>query len=71
MSFINSVLKAFVGDKSKKDVKQLQPIIAQIKSFEEQLERLSHNELRDKTNQFKAKIKENRKAIDDQIEALN
>ena len=46
MSFINSILKAFVGDKSQKDVKELQPLVDQIKSFELLLESLSHDELR-------------------------
>ena len=32
MSFINSVLKVFVGDKSEKDVKSLQPLVKEIKS---------------------------------------
>jgi preprotein translocase subunit SecA len=27
MSFINSIIKAFVGDKSEKDVKALQPFL--------------------------------------------
>jgi len=70
MSFINSVLKAFVGDKSKQDVKKLQPIVNEIRAFETSLEALSHDELRGKTTTFKAKIKEDRKAIDDQIDAL-
>ncbi|MFS4494659.1 preprotein translocase subunit SecA [Maribacter sp. 2308TA10-17] len=70
MSFLNSVLKAFVGDKSQKDVKQLQPMVDQIRSFEAALEGLSHDELRAKTAAFKAKIKEDRKSLDDQIEAL-
>jgi len=62
MSFINSILKAFVGDKSQKDVKNLQPMVDQIRSFEAALEGLSHDELRAKTIAFKAKIKENRKS---------
>ena len=70
MSFINSVLKAFVGDKSQKDVKGLQPIVNQIKSFETALEGLTHDQLRNKTLEFKAKIKENRKDLDDQIAQL-
>ncbi len=70
MSFINSVLKAFVGDKSKKDVKELQPLVNQIKSFESALEGLSLDELRAKTATFKAKIKENTKEIDAKIEEL-
>ena len=70
MSFINSVLKAFVGDKSQKDVKGLQPIVNQIKSFETALEDLTHDQLRNKTFEFKAKIKENRKDLDNQIAQL-
>jgi preprotein translocase subunit SecA len=70
MSFLNSVLKTFVGDKSQKDVKKMQPLVNEIRSFEAKLEGLSHDELRAKTAQFKAKIKEDRKSLDDQIEAL-
>ena len=70
MSFINSVLKAFVGDKSKKDVKELQPILKQIKSFESILEGLSIDELRAKTAEFKARIKADRKELDDKIAEL-
>ena len=58
MSLLNSVIKAFVGDKSKKDVKELQPLLDQIKSFEANLEGLSHDELRQKTLEFKAQIAE-------------
>ncbi|MBU2945160.1 preprotein translocase subunit SecA [Zobellia uliginosa] len=58
MSFLNSILKVFVGDKSEKDVKELQPLVEQVRSFEKQLEGLSHDELRDKTKTFKLKIAE-------------
>ncbi len=67
MSILNSVLKVFVGDKSKQDVKAILPIVNQIKSFESQLERLSHDELRAKTLEFKSKIADARKSIEDQI----
>ncbi len=70
MSFLNSVLKAFVGDKAKKDVKELQPIIHQIKSFEKVLEGLDNDGLRNKTIAFKAKIQEDCKSINDQIDQL-
>ncbi len=70
MSLINSVLKVFVGDKSEKDVKALQPLVKEIKSFEQQLEGLSHDELRQKTAAFKAKIAEDCKEINDKIAAL-
>lgn len=46
MSFINSIIKVFVGDKSQKDVKALQPYLNKIKTFETSLIALSHDELR-------------------------
>ena len=71
MSFLNSVLKAFVGDKSKQDVKAIMPIVNQIKTFESALEGLSNDELRAKTAYFKAKIAEARQPFNDTIEALH
>ncbi|CAH8295503.1 preprotein translocase subunit SecA [Mariniflexile fucanivorans] len=70
MSFLNSVLKVFVGDKSKQDVKAITPIVNKIKTFEAALEGISHDELRAKTAQFKATIAEAIKPINDQIAKL-
>jgi len=70
MSFLNSVLKVFVGDKSKQDVKAITPIVNQIKTFESALEKLSHDELRAKTAAFKAKIAEARKPLNETIDKL-
>ncbi len=70
MSFINSILKVFVGDKSQKDVKATQPYINKIKQLEPTIATLSHDELREKTTEFKAKIKQARLEKDRKIEAL-
>ena len=70
MSIINSILKAFVGDKSEKDVKAIQPLITKIKSFESSLSSLSHDELRAKTTSFKEKIKQARSDKDAKIASL-
>jgi preprotein translocase subunit SecA len=70
MSFINSILKAFVGDKSQKDVKAIQPLVTKIKSFESALMALSHDELRAKTKAFKEKIKLARAEKDSKIASL-
>lgn len=70
MSFLNSVLKVFVGDKSKQDVKAMMPLVEKIKSFESQIESLSHDELRAKTLAFKNKIAEARKDIENKIAML-
>jgi preprotein translocase subunit SecA len=69
MSFINSIIKAFVGDKSQKDVKATQPYITKIKALEPILATLSHDELRAKTVEFKEKIKQARAKQDAEIEA--
>jgi preprotein translocase subunit SecA len=63
-------LKAFVGDKSEKDVKAIQPLITKVKSFESALQALSHDELRAKTAEFKAKIQQARAEKDAKIIAL-
>jgi preprotein translocase subunit SecA len=70
MSIINSILKAFVGDKSEKDVKAIQPLINKVRSFESALQALSHNELRAKTAEFKAKIQQARAEKDAKIASL-
>ncbi|MFN7045252.1 MAG: preprotein translocase subunit SecA [Flavobacterium sp.] len=70
MSIINSILKAFVGDKSEKDVKAIQPLITKVKSFESALQALSHDELRAKTAEFKAKIQQARAEKDAKITSL-
>ena len=67
MSLINSILKAFVGDKSQKDVKAIQPLINQIRSFEAELAKLSHDELREKTIYFKDTIRQARADKDAKI----
>ena len=70
MSFLNSILKVFVGDKAKKDVKELQPLVDKIKSFGTILEGIGNDELRSKTADFKNKIKEDCKTINAQIDQL-
>lgn len=70
MSFINSILKVFIGDKSEKDVKAIQPLVSKIKSFEEPLQKLSHDQLRQKTAIFKENIKNARAEKDSKIEEL-
>ena len=70
MSFLDSVLKIFVGDKSKQDVKDIRPLVDKVKTFEKALEALSHDELRGKTTAFKAQIAEATKALNTQITSL-
>jgi len=70
MSFINSIIKVFVGDKSQKDVKALQPYLNKIKTFETSLMSLSNDDLRARTTFFKDRIKEARADKDAKIDTL-
>ena len=70
MSIVNKVIKVFVGDKAKKDVRALQPLVEKIKSHEGSLTALSHDELRARTDAFKARIASDRKPLTEQIEKL-
>lgn len=70
MGLLDSVLKVFVGDKSKKDIGEIQPIVNQIKSHEKDVAGLSLDELRAKSEAFKQKIKEDQKEIQSQIDEL-
>ena len=70
MSIINSVLKVFVGDKKKKDLKLLQPIVTNTHAFEKEISDLTNNQLREKTNYFKLKIAEATHEFTSKITAL-
>tara|TARA_R110002072_G_scaffold48038_1_gene131386 strand:- start:4562 stop:7903 length:3342 start_codon:yes stop_codon:yes gene_type:complete len=70
MSILNSVIKIFVGDKQQKDLKILQPIVAQVNAFEASLADLSNDALRAKTSEFKLKIAKATKAFNDKISEL-
>ena len=70
MSFINNVLKVFVGDKAKKDVKALQPLVDKILDFEKSLATLDHDGLRAKTETFKTQINEATAPLQKEIESL-
>jgi len=70
MSLINSLLNIFVGNKSKKDLKEVESIVRDILSYGEQMSLLSHNELRNKTIEFKNQISTVRESYDKIISEL-
>ena len=70
MSILNNILKTFIGDKTKKDLKNITPLVDEIKSFENQLQALSNDELRAKTGYFKKQIAIARGPFDEKIETL-
>ena len=56
MGLLNSILKIFVGNKAKKDLSKIYPIVDKINSFYSSYNSLSDDDLRDKTNEFKKRI---------------
>jgi preprotein translocase subunit SecA len=70
MSILNNILKTFVGDKTKKDLNKISPLVAQIKTFEKLLEPLSNDQLRAKTTYFKEQIANAKAPFDEKISAL-
>ena len=60
MSFLNKIFKSY----SEKEVKRVMPLVEQINSLEESISKLSDEELRNKTNEFKERLA-NGETLDD------
>src|ERR1700683_407127 len=54
--FINSVVARFIGTKHERDVKELQPLVAEINSLEPEMRKLSDAEITVKTAQLKTEV---------------
>ena len=59
-----SVLKKVFGTKHERDVNKLAPLVEQIKSFEPALQKLSDEQLKAKTEEFRRRLNED-EALDD------
>lgn len=55
---VGKFITKIFGSKSEKDIKKIQPIVDEIKSYEEQMKQLSDAELKAKTESFKQQIKD-------------
>lgn len=68
---MNFFSRLFGGSKSEKDVKKLLPLVAKINQYFTSYQSLSHDELRQKTTEFRQRIKDYLAGIDAEIEAAN
>lgn len=59
--------KLLGGNKSEKDVKQIEPVIARVNQFYQQFQSLSNDELRGKTVEFKQRIQAHIASVDADI----
>ncbi len=66
LSFINKIF----GSKSDRDIKNINPLVEQIKEEYEKLKSISHDELRAKTANFKQRIKDSLADIDAEIKEI-
>ena len=71
MSIVNSLLKVFLGDKSGKDLKKLNPLVDDINVQFDKLYSLSNDQLRNKTIEFKKVISDQTSDINKSIDDLN
>src|SRR6516225_2783512 len=67
---IGFISKLFGGNKSEKDIKNIMPRVDEINRFVAEYHSLSNDALRGKTNEFKQRIKEHLKEIDESIATL-
>lgn len=65
------ISKLFGGSKSEKDVKKIEHYVAKINQFFNSYQSLSNDELRNKTQEFRQRIKEHLKEIDAEIAERN
>src|SRR6476620_5523581 len=63
--------KLFGGSKSEKDVKAILPLVTKINEHFQSYQGLSNDELRQKTVEFRTRIKDYLKDVDAQIEETN
>jgi preprotein translocase subunit SecA len=61
---IKKIVEAIVGTKSERDIKKIQPIVDKINSLEEETKNLTDEQLKNKTAEFKERLK-NGETLDD------
>ncbi|SEG01660.1 preprotein translocase subunit SecA [Halpernia humi] len=69
MDVLSKVLKGFLGDKNTKDLKEVQKVLKKIKAVEPAISALSDDGIREKTAEFKEKLKTATANFTSQIEA--
>lgn len=70
MAFVNKILGMFLGNKSDKDIKEILPLLDDIKKEYARITGLTNDELRKETFRLKEIIKERTKAEEDEIASL-
>ncbi len=70
MSVVNNILSMFLGDKSKRDMKELMPYVEQVKSIYPEIEKLTNDGLRERATLLKQRIADSYAAEQIRIDEL-
>jgi preprotein translocase subunit SecA len=70
MSFFNSILSKFLGTKAQRDLQEIQPIVEKVKQIYPEIELLTNDQLRERTQKLRTQIQGNIKSLLDEIEIL-
>jgi len=65
---INTFLGKIFGTSNEREVKRMMPIVGQVGAFEPEMQKLTDAQLRAKTDEFRARIKERTDSIEDEDE---
>ena len=64
------LIKKFFGTKYERDIKNYNPVVSEINEIVEEYKKLSNDDLRNKTNEFRQRIKDHLNEIDAEITTL-
>lgn len=70
MSILSSIIGKFVGNKAERDLKEITPIVKEVKEAYSKLEGISHDELRQKSADLRHKVREAIREENDKIQSL-
>ena len=70
MAFVTKILGKILGNKSERDIKEISPLIEQIKKEYERLNSKSNDELREETDEVRKTIKKKIEPEENEIESL-
>ena len=70
MALVTKILGKILGSKSDRDIKEVTPLVAQVKKEYERISPLSNDELRNETDKLRQIIQERIQSEEDQIAKL-
>jgi preprotein translocase subunit SecA len=70
MSIVNKILGGLFGNKSEKDVSEIQPLLIKINEETERIVKLSNDQLREETAKIKSRINDFVKEERDEINSI-